>query len=82
MRVEEGVLIGQTTADNKTEKNTFLVLKGATYGDFELRFRYKVEAFNSGIQYRSNDEGGHVMKGLQEDFEAQWQDGQVLWHVL
>jgi hypothetical protein len=57
-RVEDGVLIGQTTEDNKAEKNTFLILKGKNYGDFELRFRYKVEAFNSGIQYRSTDEGG------------------------
>ena len=73
-RVEDGVLIGQTTKDIKAEKNTFLILKGKSYGDFELRFRYKVEAFNSGIQYRSSDEGGHVMKGLQADFEAQWHD--------
>lgn len=73
-RVENGVLIGETTDDKETEKNTFLMYRGSEFGDFELRFRYQVTAFNSGVQYRSQDLGNHVMKGLQADFEAQWHD--------
>ncbi len=71
-RVEDGVLIGETTENVKAEKNTFLIHKTSSYGDFELRFRYQVSGFNSGVQYRSTDEGDHVMKGLQADFEAPW----------
>lgn len=74
-KVEDGILIGQTTESVSAEKNTFLIHRGGTYGDFELRFRYQVEGFNSGVQYRSTDEGDYVMKGLQADFEAQWHDG-------
>ncbi len=73
-RAEDGVLIGETTESKKTEKNTFLICRAGEFGDFELRFSYKVTGFNSGVQYRSTDLGGHVMKGLQADFEARWHD--------
>lgn len=77
-RVEDGLLVGQTTPDKKAEKNTFLIYRGGKFGDFELRFQYKVESYNSGVQYRSSDEGNHIMKGLQADFEAPWHnDGKL-----
>lgn len=71
-RVEDGLIIGETTTEKKAPHNTFLIYRDAEFGDFELRFRYKVEGYNSGVQYRSTDEGDHVMKGLQADFEARW----------
>lgn len=71
-RVENGAIIGETTEETKAPHNTFLIYREAEFGDFELRFRYKVEGYNSGVQYRSTDEGDHVMKGLQADFEARW----------
>lgn len=71
-RVEDGKIIGQTTADNKAEKNTFLIYRDAEFSDFELRFRYQVESYNSGVQYRSVDKGNYTVHGLQADFEAQW----------
>jgi hypothetical protein len=79
-RAEDGVLIGQTTADNKTQKNTFLIYKGsepqaAKFSDFELRFSYKVEGGNSGVQYRSEQVSDWVVKGLQADFEDRIHDG-------
>jgi hypothetical protein len=71
-RVEGGAIVGQTTEDNKTEKNTFLIYRDGNFGNFELRFQFQVEGGNSGVQYRSEDIGNHVMKGLQADFEPRW----------
>lgn len=75
-RVEGGAIVGETTAEKQPadKKNTFLIYRGGEFGDFELRFQYKVEGFNSGIQYRSVDRGGYHVDGLQADFEARWQD--------
>lgn len=74
-RVEDGVLVGEQTAENPTEKNTFLVYMGDTVDDFELRFSYRVEGGNSGVQYRSKLLSKWVVKGLQADFEDQMHDG-------
>lgn len=71
--VKDGVIIGQTTEEVKTEKNTFLVGK-KEFSDFELRFSYQVESFNSGMQYRSEEIEKWFVKGYQADFEAQWHD--------
>lgn len=71
-RVEEGAIVGQTSVDNKAPHNTFLIYREGNFGNFELRFSYKVEGYNSGVQYRSEDTGDYVMKGLQADFEARW----------
>ena len=71
-RVENGAIVGQTTEDNPSKGNTFLIYRGGEFGNFELRFQYKVEGQNSGMQYRSEDIGGYVMKGLQADFEPRW----------
>jgi hypothetical protein len=75
-RVENGAIVGETTAEKQPadKKNTFLIYRGGAFGDFELRFKYKVEGFNSGMQYRSVDKGGYHVDGLQADFEARWQE--------
>jgi len=73
-RVEEGSIVGETAADKQPadKLNTFLIYRGGEFGDFELRFRYQVEGFNSGMQYRSVDRGQFHVDGLQADFEARW----------
>jgi type 1 glutamine amidotransferase len=68
--VREGAITGQTTDDNKTDGNTFLIWRDATVDDFELRLSYKIVGGNSGIQYRSKDYGNWVVGGYQGDFEA------------
>jgi hypothetical protein len=75
-RVENGAIVGETTAEKQPAdgKNTFLIYRGGEFGDFELRFRFKVEGFNSGMQYRSVDRGQFHVDGLQADFEARWHD--------
>ena len=74
-RVENGAIVGQTTENNPTPKNTFLVYKGDTVDDFELRFQYRVQGGNSGIQYRSELLSKWVVKGLQADFEDRMHSG-------
>ncbi|MFP6873298.1 MAG: family 16 glycoside hydrolase, partial [Verrucomicrobiales bacterium] len=53
-RVENGVIVGETTAQRKASGNTFLIWKGGEVGDFELTLKARViGSNNSGIQYRS-----------------------------
>lgn len=74
-RAENGVLIGQTTKDVTTKKNTFLVYNKSEFADFELRFSYRVNGGNSGVQYRSQMVSKWVVKGLQADFEDKMHEG-------
>ena len=71
-RVEDGAIIGETTADNKAEKNTFLIYRGGEFANFDLQFEYQVVGYNSGVQYRSQEKGKWSIGGYQCDFEARW----------
>ena len=65
--VKDGVIRGETTPENPTKGNTFLIWKDGSTKDFELRLSFRCNAANnSGIQYRSQ----HV-KGKPED-KNQW----------
>ncbi|MBL4884660.1 MAG: DUF1080 domain-containing protein [Planctomycetaceae bacterium] len=70
--VKEGAITGQTTADNPTKGNTFIIWRGDTVADFELKLQYKIVNGNSGIQYRSFEveNAKWVVGGYQADFEA------------
>jgi hypothetical protein len=58
--VKDGAIRGDTTAQNPAKGNTFLIWKGGTAGDFELRLMFRLSnTNNSGIQYRSK----HVADG-------------------
>ena len=52
-RVENGVMVGESTPEKTVRPNTFLIWKGGTPGDFELKVEIKMNSTNSGIQYRS-----------------------------
>ena len=66
----DGTITGQTTRENPLKGNTFLVWRGGTVEDFELRLSYRIVGGNSGIQYRSKDLGNWVVGGYQADLEA------------
>ncbi len=51
--VSDGAITGQTTKENPTEGNTFLIWQGGNIANFELKLEYKIVSGNSGIQYRS-----------------------------
>lgn len=73
--VRDGAITGQTKEAFKGP-NTFLVYKGGDVSNFELRFRYKINGGNSGVQYRSkflsdnNSDKLFRVGGYQGDFEA------------
>lgn len=51
--VKDGVIVG-STMENKTPKNTFLILENVKVENFTLTFEAKLEGQNnSGVQYRS-----------------------------
>jgi 3-keto-disaccharide hydrolase len=68
--VKDGAITGQTTAENPTPGNTFLIWKGGTLKDFELRLKFRIQGNNSGVQYRSKDLGNWVVSGYQADIDA------------
>jgi type 1 glutamine amidotransferase len=68
--VKDGTITGQTTVENPTQGNTFLIWRYGTVEDFELRFSYRMVGGNSGVQYRSKDLGDWVAGGYQADIEA------------
>lgn len=69
-RVENGSIVGQTTKENPTEANTFLIWQGGDVKDFILKFKYRMEGGNSGVQIRSQIVEGFRIKGYQADFDS------------
>lgn len=71
-RVENGEIIGESTAEKVVRTNSFLVWRGGKVKDFELKIDFKINGTNSGIQYRSielPDVGKWVLKGYQGDLD-------------
>jgi hypothetical protein len=70
--VEEGTIMGRTTAETNLKVNNFLIYRGGEFDNFELQFDYKIIDGNSGVQYRSFElpEGKWRLGGYQADFEA------------
>ena len=66
----DGVITGQTTKENPTKGNTFLIWRQGELDDFELRLSFRIVGGNSGVQYRSKDLGNWVVGGYQADFDA------------
>lgn len=72
--VRDGAIRGETTAENRANGNTFLILQDTTIGDFDLRFSFRCnETNNSGVQYRSrqvtegNPRNKWVVRGYQHE---------------
>jgi hypothetical protein len=79
-RVENGSLVGETKLGAIPKQNTFLIWRGGSPADFELRAEYRLTGGNSGIQYRSVElpEIRWAMKGYQADIDAEQQyTGQI-----
>src|SRR6266550_1752206 len=76
--VRDGAITGRTTAAHPASGNTFLVWKGGSVENFELRLKVRIVAdnargwANSGIQYRSRlvDSANWVVAGYQADLDA------------
>jgi len=80
-RVENGTIVGQSTAENAVRQNTFLIWRGGEPRDFELKVQFRINSTNSGIQIRSTQlpvgtqagdskiESQWVLKGYQADID-------------
>lgn len=70
-RVEAGSIVGQTEPGAMPRQNTFLIWRGGSPADFELKAEYRIAGGNSGIQYRSIELPGirWAMKGYQADID-------------
>lgn len=53
--VEDGCITGKTTGPEQLAYNQFLIWRGGTVKNFELRLKAKVTGNNTGIQYRSKE---------------------------
>jgi hypothetical protein len=68
-----GVLAGSTDGVKPLKGNSFLIYKAARFRDFELRLDIRLRNHNSGVQFRSEELPGWVVKGLQADAaEGNW----------
>jgi len=71
--VENGSLMGEVTPATLLKTNTFIVWKGGTPGDFELKTEFRITvAGNSGINYRSEalKDVPHALRGYQADIDG------------
>ena len=77
-RVENGVLVGEITPETVIKSNTFIIWRGGSAADFELKLDYRItEAGNSGINYRSvvvpdpvTADNKFAMRGYQFDLDG------------
>ncbi len=72
-RVENGEIVGETTAEKVVKTNNFLIWRGGKVRDFELKVDFRINGTNSGIQYRSielPEIGKWVLKGYQGDIDV------------
>lgn len=78
-RVADGVMVGEITPETVIKSNTFIIWRGGTLGDFEVKVEYRItSAGNSGINYRSvvvpdkvTPENRFAMRGYQCDIDGQ-----------
>ncbi|QDU25736.1 hypothetical protein ETAA8_08060 [Anatilimnocola aggregata] len=74
---KDGVVRGQTTSENQTKGNTFLVWKDGELGDFELRLSFRIAGGNSGVQYRAKvlpPKQGEVNQWVVSGYQAEVED--------
>ncbi len=67
--VKDGAIFGQTTKENPTDANTFLVWQGGDVSDFVFKTKVRFSGNNTGVQYRSElvDADKFSVKGYQAD---------------
>jgi len=71
-RAENGEIIGESTPQNPVAENSFLIWRGGTVHDFELKIEFRINGTNSGVQYRSKEMpevGKWVLSGYQADMD-------------
>jgi hypothetical protein len=67
-RVEGGAIVGETTAANPIKENSFIIWRGGRTADFDLKLEFRMNAGNSGVQYRSRQ----IVPGGPENVTGRW----------
>lgn len=67
--VEDGAIVGRSTAEQPCDATTYLVLEGQEFADFDLSLEYRIDGGNSGVQFRSAVVGEWRVAGYQADLE-------------
>jgi Domain of Unknown Function (DUF1080) len=72
-RVEDHILIGEVTPGNLLKQNSFIIYRGASPKNFELKADFRISGQgNSGINYRSVEIPGTkwLLRGYQADIDG------------
>lgn len=72
-KVENGNLVGEITPATILKTNSFIIWRGGTPADFELKLEFRItKDGNSGINYRSEElkDVPHALKGYQADIDG------------
>ncbi len=67
--VENGVLVGRSSAQTPCDTTTYLIWRGGEVGDFEVELEYRISGGNSGLQFRSRESAQWQVAGFQADIE-------------
>jgi hypothetical protein len=72
--VQDGALTAKSTPEKLCKKHNYLMWRGGSASDFELRLEFRIVGGNSGIQFRSREMPDFDIVGYQADMEAgeQW----------
>jgi hypothetical protein len=68
--VEDGAITSQSTPEKPCKKCNYLLWRGGTPGDFEMRVDFKLVGGNSGVQFRSQERPDFDTFGYQADMDA------------
>src|SRR2546426_332662 len=66
-RVADETIVGETTAERPLKANTFIVWRGGTTKDFELKLEYRISTTNPGGNIIVEFVNGHVTSLLVDD---------------
>ena len=83
-RVEDGSLVGEITPETIIKRNTFIIWRGGTPRDFELKVEYRISSRgNSGVNYRSVQltDAPWSLAGYQADIDGQDRNKPPLRHT-
>ncbi len=94
-RVENGAIVGESSEENPVKQNTFVIFRGGEPADFELKVELRINAGNTGVQYRSvagaarredrqvGDEGLPGRLRLRQPFTGMLYEerGRGIWHA-
>ena len=83
-RVADGCIVGEITPETLIKRNTFLIWRGGTPADFELKVEYRIStAGNSGINYRSIElaDAKWSLAGYQADIDGPTKNKAPLRHT-